>query len=543
MRQTFLLANTLHDPDPALTQYLEQRCIVMLGRRPAGAPVYPEQREIRHAGGVAQQPRAVALPAGRRADRAAVLRTGRPGRARVLRLGRHPGAGAAAMAAPIPCQPFAPGAVAARLMARNRHWYWNEAQDAMLPLGQISARALTHHEDQAAFSDFWLAAEFGNLANDAQLRGQAGLVADGEGYCRARRCPRYALPGEPALYHQETGTLWSSPDAAPTARPPSATTLPMRVRAAHRRIRGRPGCAGHPGPDRLPEPGALAADRQQRRGAAGAVRPARQRRRAIGVRRPKADGPHRRRGPGRLHMARRSQLRRRDRRPGLLPARRGRLHFYDFQAPSATPPTRQRHHADTQPLRFRRRGRRAHRTDHRIHRRLWPGGGRQARMRGRHGRAARCPGALQRRPGPAAHGHDAAPLAGLGRTVYNNKGLPAQQYPPYYSNIAGYEAQQELADAGLVPPPRITRYDPLGPARGHAQGLLHRHGLPALAHAGLRRERHRARRPVLPGLHGALPAQPHAGADRGKGRAGAGRALLPTRRWPMRWTTPGRSAA
>ena len=48
----------------------------------------------------------------------------------------------AAMAAPIPYgQPFAPGAVAARLMARNRHWYWNEAQDAMLPLGQISARA------------------------------------------------------------------------------------------------------------------------------------------------------------------------------------------------------------------------------------------------------------------------------------------------------------------------------------------------------------------------------------------------------------------
>ena len=233
MRQTFLLANTLHDPDPALTQYLEQRCIVMLGRRPKPARPYTPSSA-----------RSATLEASLNSRVLSPFRlVGAPIERRSFELGglAAPASGyyawddiqaqaRAAMAAPIPYgQPFAPGAVAARLMARNRHWYWNEAQDAMLPLGQISARALTHHEDQAAFSDFWLAAEFGNLANDAQLRGQAGLVADGEGYWVAPGAVRaYALPGEPALYHQETGTLWSSPDAAPTARPPSATTFPMR---------------------------------------------------------------------------------------------------------------------------------------------------------------------------------------------------------------------------------------------------------------------------------------------------------------------------
>ena len=129
-------------------------------------------------------------------------------------------------------------------MARNRHWYWNEAQDAMLPLGQISARALTHHEDQAAFSDFWLAAEFGNLANDAQLRGQAGLVADGEGYWVAPGAVRaMPCPASPRCITRRPAR------SELAGRRPSQTAVsydvPMRCsRCAQIRIRGRPGCAG-----------------------------------------------------------------------------------------------------------------------------------------------------------------------------------------------------------------------------------------------------------------------------------------------------------
>ena len=48
-----------------------------------------------------------------------------------------------------------------------------------------------------------------------------------------------------------------------------------------------------------------------------------------------------------------------------------------------------------------------------------------------------------------------------GRTVFNNKGKPAEQYLPYYSNTAAYETQKEIVDEKLVPPPTILHYDPL----------------------------------------------------------------------------------
>lgn len=48
-----------------------------------------------------------------------------------------------------------------------------------------------------------------------------------------------------------------------------------------------------------------------------------------------------------------------------------------------------------------------------------------------------------------------------GRTVYNNKGNPCEQYLPYFSNSPLYELQQEITDLQLVPPPSILQYDPV----------------------------------------------------------------------------------
>ncbi|MBW4680589.1 MAG: hypothetical protein KME19_10790 [Microcoleus vaginatus WJT46-NPBG5] len=48
-----------------------------------------------------------------------------------------------------------------------------------------------------------------------------------------------------------------------------------------------------------------------------------------------------------------------------------------------------------------------------------------------------------------------------GRTVYNNKGKAAEQYLPYYSNSPLYESQQEIVEEKLVPPPTVIHYDPL----------------------------------------------------------------------------------
>ncbi|WP_127529436.1 SpvB/TcaC N-terminal domain-containing protein [Paenibacillus kobensis] len=46
-----------------------------------------------------------------------------------------------------------------------------------------------------------------------------------------------------------------------------------------------------------------------------------------------------------------------------------------------------------------------------------------------------------------------------GKTVYDHKGRPVEQYLPYYSTVPSYE-DQALA-AGLLPPPTVTHYDPL----------------------------------------------------------------------------------
>ena len=48
-----------------------------------------------------------------------------------------------------------------------------------------------------------------------------------------------------------------------------------------------------------------------------------------------------------------------------------------------------------------------------------------------------------------------------GYTVFNNKGKPAKQYLPYFSNTALYETQKEIVSAKLVPSPTVIHYDPL----------------------------------------------------------------------------------
>lgn len=49
-----------------------------------------------------------------------------------------------------------------------------------------------------------------------------------------------------------------------------------------------------------------------------------------------------------------------------------------------------------------------------------------------------------------------------GRTVYNNKGMPVEQYLPYFSGTPYFEDQQSIIDEQLVPPPSVIHYDPAG---------------------------------------------------------------------------------
>lgn len=49
-----------------------------------------------------------------------------------------------------------------------------------------------------------------------------------------------------------------------------------------------------------------------------------------------------------------------------------------------------------------------------------------------------------------------------GRTVYNNKGQPSQQYQPYFSETSDYLPQEQAMQQVQVPPPSVLHYDPLG---------------------------------------------------------------------------------
>jgi RHS repeat-associated protein len=51
-----------------------------------------------------------------------------------------------------------------------------------------------------------------------------------------------------------------------------------------------------------------------------------------------------------------------------------------------------------------------------------------------------------------------------GRTVFNNKGLPARIYLPYFSSTPRYEDRADVAEAGLLPPPTVVHYDAMNRA-------------------------------------------------------------------------------
>lgn len=68
----------------------------------------------------------------------------------------------------------------ARLLTWERNYYWNEQQDAVLPLGSVSTRALLHHSETAVFSPELLAATFDDKVTDSMLIDNGGYAfADG----------------------------------------------------------------------------------------------------------------------------------------------------------------------------------------------------------------------------------------------------------------------------------------------------------------------------------------------------------------------------
>lgn len=72
------------------------------------------------------------------------------------------------------------GSQTALLLSWGREYYWNEAQNDALPLGEITARALLHHVEEAVFSPELITAAFGDRVSDTMLTDDGGYIfADG----------------------------------------------------------------------------------------------------------------------------------------------------------------------------------------------------------------------------------------------------------------------------------------------------------------------------------------------------------------------------
>lgn len=68
-----------------------------------------------------------------------------------------------ALAKPLENESLGPaGQVCARLLNWEQSYYWNDGQDGVLPLGQIGARTLIHHEEAACFSTERIQSLFGD---------------------------------------------------------------------------------------------------------------------------------------------------------------------------------------------------------------------------------------------------------------------------------------------------------------------------------------------------------------------------------------------
>ncbi|WP_139487948.1 SpvB/TcaC N-terminal domain-containing protein [Brevibacillus dissolubilis] len=73
-------------------------------------------------------------------------------------------------------QAFTPNTEQSRRLAWERRYFWNDAQDAPLPLGQLTAQVLLHHEEEAIFSSEWITSVFEQRVTADLLQSDGGYI-------------------------------------------------------------------------------------------------------------------------------------------------------------------------------------------------------------------------------------------------------------------------------------------------------------------------------------------------------------------------------
>lgn len=124
---------------------------------------------------------------------------------------------------PIPYGAAFDSGLQARLFSWERSYFWNDGQTQVLPLGEISVRALLHHHEKAAFTDSFIQnlfdrrltatciADFGSyiLEEESGYWWNRGLiqyyaVADGNGFCLPVKTENSFVEGTSPLFSKST---------------------------------------------------------------------------------------------------------------------------------------------------------------------------------------------------------------------------------------------------------------------------------------------------------------------------------------------------
>ncbi len=484
VQHDFVLSTTLFDP-AAGDEYSETGCTFHYPRRPQSSPdvhVYPEQRDLQGTASVSRLTR-VASP---------FRMIGVEFEARGFELGNLTLGGAtyftfaaaraqvdAALANPIAFgTPFSGTEPQSRPLSWEQSRFWDEAQDAALPLGQISPRALLHHVATCVFDDTWIAETYGARVDAALLTGQGGYGRTDDGcwwnrglvqhyatdpaafYLAVMTRNDFALDaqlrGEPvaAGLVMESRVRYDTPYALATVETEqvvdAGTTLAETAEIDYRTL----------SPWQTTDPNAVV--RQVLSDPLGRVIAVSTFKPAMGGTPRQGDGDLRSytvRPPATFDEVLADK-------PFYLQDATG-FFWYDLYSPQqggvqAQPAasidlSRQVHVSDLAP---------GETSPIQVVIAFTDGLGRVAEQK------------LQAEAGPAVlHGpaftllRDAGGMPRVetvegrwivtGRTVFNNKGMPAEEYLPYYSDTPHFESQAEITESGLVPPPTVMFYDPL----------------------------------------------------------------------------------
>jgi RHS repeat-associated protein len=103
-------------------------------------------------------------------------------------------------------QAFSPGSTQARRLEWDRSFYWNDNLSDVLPLGQVGARSLVHHEESACFTSEFIADVFGGRVADPMLVNEGGYVLR-EGHLWQGDPVQHYLPAS-AFYHLARLERW-----------------------------------------------------------------------------------------------------------------------------------------------------------------------------------------------------------------------------------------------------------------------------------------------------------------------------------------------